>query len=95
MTYTDLTDEDVAEINRRTMDIKKELFRIRDRELNVSRVYRGRPCDMAKVRKALDLMRTHLDRLEKQAAAFSEAFGMDIEAYNRFEEEIRHAQPRN
>lgn len=83
MTYTDLTDEDVAEINRRTMDIKKELFRIRDRELNVSRVYRGRLCDMAKVRKALDLMQTHLDRLKKQALAFHEAFGADIDAYEK------------
>ena len=95
MTYTDLTDEDVAEINRRTMDIKKELFRIRDRELNTSRVYRGRPCDMAKVRKALDLMRTHLDRLKKQALAFNEAFGMDVEAFAKFEEEVQRAQPRN
>ena len=95
MTYTDLTDEDVAEINRRTMDIKKELFRIRDRELNTSRVYRGRLCDMAKVRKALDLMQTHLGRLGKQATVFNEAFGVDVEAFAKFEEEVQRAQPRN
>ena len=89
MAYTDLTDEDVAEINRRTMDIKKQLFQIRDCELNVSRVYRGRPCDMAKVRKALDLMQTHLGRLGKQAMAFNEAFGMDIEAYERMDRKIQ------
>lgn len=89
MTYTDLTDEEVAEINNRTMDIKKELFLIRDRELNTSRVYRGRPCDMTKVRKALDMMQTHLARLRKQAAAFNEAFGMDIEAYERMDRKIQ------
>ena len=95
MAYTDLTDEDVAEISRRTMDIKKGLFRIRDCELNASRVYRGRPCDMEKARKALDLMQTHLARLGKQAMAFNEAFGMDVKSFAKFEEEVQRAQSRN
>ena len=95
MDYTDLTDGEVAEIISRTMTIKKEMFRIRDCELNTSRVYRGRPCDMAKVRKALDLMQTHLGRLGKQAMAFNEAFGMDVEAFAKLEEEVQRAQSRN
>ena len=76
MRYTRLDEEQAAELVRKVEHIKEELFAPLRLGLDTD-IHAGRPCELEKAHKALDLMQTHLDRLCKQVLVFHGTFGIE------------------